>query len=145
MITTRVLLAATLAAAGTAVVSAPAATATPGRDVSAIILSQGTRDGQDYIVRDITIGPGGSTGWHRHQGRLFGQVLAGTLTHSRSSDCGVDGVYDTGSTITETGGAGYVHIGRNLGTTDLVLRVLYINPAGAPLSEDAPDPGCGFD
>lgn len=144
MITSRILLAGVLATTGTAVVCAAPATATPGRDVSAIVLSQGTRDGQDFVVRDITIGPGGSTGWHWHQGRLFGQVLAGTLTHNRS-DCSLDGVYETGSTIIETGGPSYVHIGRNLGDTALVLRVLYINPAGAPLSDDAPDPGCGFD
>jgi hypothetical protein len=24
------------------------------------------------------------------------------------------------------------------------LQVLYIDPAGAPLSDDEPDPGCGF-
>lgn len=144
MITRRVLLASAVAATSALTLCAPPAAATPGRDVSAIILSQGTRDGQDFIVRDITIAPGGSTGWHSHQGRLFGQVLAGTLTHSRS-DCSLDGVYETGMTITETGGPGYVHIGRNLGDSALVLRVLYINPAGAPLSDDAADPGCGFD
>jgi quercetin dioxygenase-like cupin family protein len=148
MVTCRALSASVVAFAGAAVMSAslmgaaPAA-ATPPHDVSAIILSQGTRDGEDFIVRDITIRPGGSTGWHWHQGRLFGRVLAGTLTHNRS-DCSLDGVYQTGDSITETGGSGYVHVGRNLGADDLVLRVLYINPAGAPLSVDAPDPGCGF-
>jgi hypothetical protein len=24
------------------------------------------------------------------------------------------------------------------------LQILYIDPAGAPLSDDQPDPGCGF-
>ncbi|MGK2880058.1 MAG: cupin [Mycobacterium sp.] len=143
MTTPRLFATTVVAASVGALLCASPAAATPGRDASAIILSQGTRDGQDFIVRDITIAPGGSTGWHSHQGRLFGQVLAGTLTHNRS-DCSVDGVYGTGATIIESGGSGYVHIGRNLGTDALVLRVLYIDPAGAPLSEDAPDPGCGF-
>jgi hypothetical protein len=26
----------------------------------------------------------------------------------------------------------------------VVLDVLYVDPAGSPLSEDAPDPGCGY-
>lgn len=34
--------------------------------------------------------------------------------------------------------------GRYLGTTPMVLDVLYVLPVGSPLAEDAPDPGCGF-
>jgi hypothetical protein len=40
-----------------------------------------------------------------------------------------------------------VHIGRNLGDVPVVLDVLYVLhvlPHGAPLSEDAADPGCDF-
>jgi hypothetical protein len=37
-----------------------------------------------------------------------------------------------------------VHIGRNLGSTAVILDVLYVDPAGSPLSEDAPNPGCDF-
>jgi oxalate decarboxylase/phosphoglucose isomerase-like protein (cupin superfamily) len=70
-------------------------------------------------------------------------VVQGTLTHNES-DCAVDGVYRAGDTLVEPSGAGHVHIGRNLGATPLVLDVLYIDPAGSPLSEDAPNPGCGF-
>ncbi|MFI7675894.1 hypothetical protein [Actinophytocola sp. NPDC049390] len=36
----------------------------------------------------------------------------------------------------------HVHIGRSLGSTPVVLDVLYILPTGSPLSQDAPDPGC---
>ena len=33
---------------------------------------------------------------------------------------------------------------RNLEPVPLKMWVLYIKPAGTPLSVDAPDPGCGF-
>ncbi len=70
-------------------------------------------------------------------------MKSGTLTHNMS-DCSVDGVYSTGRAFTEPGGPDHVHIGRNLGTTPVVLEVLYVLPTGSPLSEDAPNPGCDF-
>ncbi len=131
---------AVLTVAATALAVSPPASATPGRDVSAEILSQATLNGHDYIVREITIAPGGSTGWHWHDGRIFGVIQAGTLTHN-NADCTVDGIYSTGDPITEETGPNHVHIGRNLGPDPLVLQVVYIDPAGSPLSEDAPEPG----
>ena len=117
------------------------AAATPGDGVTGEVLSQSTADGSDYITRRITIAPGGSTGWHWHRGRVYGLIIDGTLTHVKS-DCTLDGVYDADDPIIEASGPDHVHIGRNLGTTPLVMWVLYIDPAGSPLSEDAPDPGC---
>jgi oxalate decarboxylase/phosphoglucose isomerase-like protein (cupin superfamily) len=38
-----------------------------------------------------------------------------------------------------------VHIGRNLGTDPVVMWVVYIDAAGAPLSVEAPNPGCPFE
>ncbi|HET6986079.1 MAG TPA: hypothetical protein VFI00_05660, partial [Kribbella sp.] len=70
-----------LAAAGLALVPATA-DATPGSGVTATILAQQTVGGKDYILREITIAPGGSTGWHFHDGTLYGFVKQGTLTHS---------------------------------------------------------------
>lgn len=43
-----------------------------------------TDDGKDYIFREITIAPGGSTGWHSHDGQLFGVVREGVLMHYRA-------------------------------------------------------------
>ena len=106
-------------------------------------MSQSSVDGVDYVMREIIIEPGGSTGWHWHDGRLYGVVKLGTLTHDTAA-CTLDGIYQPGDPIVEETGPGHVHIGRNLGTVPVVLQVLYINPAGKPLSEDAPDPGCGF-
>jgi quercetin dioxygenase-like cupin family protein len=117
------------------------AEATPGDGVEAVVLSQSTYQGKDYITKELTIAPGGSTGWHYHPGQVFGVVREGTLTHYRS-DCSIDGVFETGAPITEASGANYVHLGRNEGTTPMVLWVLYIDLAGSPLAVDAPDPDC---
>src|SRR6185436_4890324 len=85
--------------------------------------------------------PGGSTGWHYHDGRVFGVVREGTLTRTMK-DCSVV-VSPEGSAVTEDSGADHTHIGRNLGPGPLVLWVDYIEPAGTPLAVDMPDPGCG--
>jgi quercetin dioxygenase-like cupin family protein len=119
------------------------ASATPTVGVSAVVLSKQTVDGKDYIVSDITIAPGGSTGWHTHRGQIFGVVKAGTLTHN-ASDCSQDGLYTAGQPITDPSGLDHVHIARNLGTTPVVLEVVYIDPAGAPTADSAPNPGCDF-
>ncbi len=126
-----------------AVAHAPAASATGSTGVEAVTISQATVDGVDYITREITIAPGGSTGWHYHEGRVFGVIREGTLTHD-AANCTVDGIYPAGAPITEASGPGNVHIGRNLEPVPLKMWVLYIQPAGTPLSVDAPDPGCGF-
>lgn len=119
------------------------ANATPSSGVSAVIISKVTFGGKDYILRQITIQPGGSTGWHWHDGTLYAYVEQGTLTHT-DSDCTTTDVYGEGASFIEPSGASNVHIGRNLGTTPLTLDVLYVDPAGSPLSEDAPNPGCSF-
>jgi quercetin dioxygenase-like cupin family protein len=117
------------------------ASATPGEGVSAVVLSQATYKGQDYITKEITIAPGSTTGWHWHPGRVFGVIREGTLTHA-TSNCAVDAVYPAGSPVTESTGPNNVHVGRNLGPDPLVMWITYIEPAGGPLSVDAPDPGC---
>jgi quercetin dioxygenase-like cupin family protein len=120
------------------------ASATPGLNVEAETLSQSTVDGQDYITKQITIAPGGSTGWHWHPGRVFGVIREGTLTHDMAN-CSQDGVYPPGSPVTEGTGPENVHIGRNLGPDPLVMWVTYIVPAGSPLTFDVPNPGCPFE
>jgi quercetin dioxygenase-like cupin family protein len=115
----------------------------PGPGVTGVIIAKKTVGGRDYILREVTVPPGQSTGWHYHDGTLYGVVKTGTLSHF-DSRCRSDGVYPAGSTILEPSGPAHVHIGRNLGTEPLVLDVLYVDPAGSPLSEDAPNPGCDF-
>ncbi|MET9557404.1 cupin domain-containing protein [Streptomyces sp. NPDC006645] len=133
------------AGAATAVlVGAGTAGATPaGPGVVGTIISRTTVGDKDHILRRITIPAGQSTGWHFHHGTLYAFVEQGTLSHFDAT-CESSGVHPAGSALTEAPGAENVHIGRNLGTVPLVLDVLYVLPHGAPLSEDAPDPGCDF-
>ncbi|GKQ40481.1 cupin domain-containing protein [Streptomyces sp. A012304] len=127
------------------VLAAPVAQATPaGPGVSGRVIARTTVGNTDYVLREVTIPPGQATGWHYHDGPLYGVVKQGTLSHYDST-CAQDGEYTVGEAIQEPAGPGYVHIGRNLGTTPLVLEVLYVLPHGAPFSEDAPNPGCPFE
>src|SRR5690348_5914351 len=89
-----------VAAAVSATLTCPAASATPSEGIEAKTLSQSSHDGKDYITRELTIAPGGSTGWHYHDGQVFGVVREGTLTHDMSN-CTIDGVYGPGASITE--------------------------------------------
>jgi quercetin dioxygenase-like cupin family protein len=119
--------------------------ATPaGPGVTGKVIAQSTIGGNDYILREVTIPPGQATGWHFHDGTLYAYVEQGTLSHFDST-CTSDGVYARGSSLKEPSGGDHVHIGRNLGTTDVVLEVLYVLPHGAPFSRDAANPGCGFE
>jgi quercetin dioxygenase-like cupin family protein len=118
----------------------PAVSATAGVSVDAVTISQATVNGMDYVTREITIAPGGNTGWHFHNGRVFGVVRAGTLTRTMSDCSNVD--TPAGAAVIEDSGPTHVHIGRNLGPVPVKMWVDYIQPAGAPLAVDAPDPGC---
>lgn len=117
--------------------------ATPPIDVTAVVLSKQTVGGKDYIVSEVTIAPNGSTGWHTHQGLIYGIVKSGRLTHY-AADCRQDGVYTAGDPITDPSGPDHVHLGRNEGTTPVVLDVTYVDPAGAPTSDGVANPGCDF-
>lgn len=129
------------AAAAQAVLVAPTAVATPPVNVDAVVINQSTVDGVDYITKRITIQPGGSTGWHYHEGRTFGVVKEGTLTRTMT-DC-KDVVDPAGAAVTEGSGPDHAHNGRNLGPVPVVLWVDYILPAGTPTSfEVPPPPGC---
>jgi quercetin dioxygenase-like cupin family protein len=134
-----------LLAAATVPVStvlAAAASATPGVNIDAVVVSQSTVNGVDYITKEITIQPGGSTGWHYHGGRVFGVVREGTLTRTMA-DC-TDVASPAGSAVIEESGPNHVHVGRNLGPDPVVLWVDYIEPAGSPQAVDVPDPGCAI-
>jgi quercetin dioxygenase-like cupin family protein len=116
------------------------ATATAPVGVESVVIAQSTVEGIDYITRRITIAPGGSTGWHYHDGRTFGVVREGTLTRTMADCAEVVTPIDTG--ITEE--SGNVHVGRNLGPVPVVVWVVRIAPAGTPWSVDVPSPGCGI-
>ncbi|MET8529589.1 cupin domain-containing protein [Micromonospora sp. NPDC005172] len=135
--------AAAMLVGATLTVSSPAQATPAGSGVVGTIITQTTIGDTDYILREITIPAGQATGWHWHKGELFGWVKQGTLSHFDST-CASDGVYPRGSFIKEPAGADHVHIGINRGKVPVVLEVLYVLPTGAPLSVDAPNPGCTF-
>lgn len=97
-------------------------------------------DGVHAVAREITIEPGGSTGWHYHDGPVLGIVRAGTLTHPEG-DC-EPVVFETGDFINEPSGRDHLHVGRNLGAEPVILDVVYLVPIGSPLFEDVPAPAC---
>ncbi|MGW1003821.1 cupin domain-containing protein [Streptomyces sp. NPDC002520] len=131
-------------AAGTLLTCGTAHATPAGPGVTARLISQTTVGGTDYVVREITIPPGQSTGWHYHDGPLYGYVRQGTLTHFHS-DCTQDGLYRAGQSLREPSGPSEVHLGANLGDKPLVLDVLYVLPHGAPFAESVPNPGCSFE
>ncbi|MFD2415692.1 cupin [Amycolatopsis pigmentata] len=118
--------------------------ATPGRGVTAVTIFDHVAGNTDYVLKEITLAPGGSTGWHYHPGEVTDYVKQGVLSHDDAT-CESDGVYHAGQVISEESGPGYVHIGRNLGTTNVVLEVFYRSPVGQPLAVDQPNPGCSYE
>ena len=130
------------ALAAVAATSAAPASATPATGVEVVTLSQNVVDGTEYVVTRITVAPGGGTGWHYHPGEVFGFISEGAMTHYEGG-CTVDAVYETGAPVKEGVGPGFVHNGRNQGSTPLVMEVVYINPVGMPRSVEVPAPsGC---
>ncbi|MDT7597595.1 MAG: hypothetical protein QOJ06_3141 [Pseudonocardiales bacterium] len=98
-----------------------AAQATPTSGVTGTVLARGTitdhvrlnTDGEtEFVVRQITIQPGGSTGWHYHPGTLLAVVKKGTLTRTDANCRSVS--YLPGQSLVEPSGSRHVHIGRNL-------------------------------
>jgi quercetin dioxygenase-like cupin family protein len=85
------------------------------------------------VFRKITIKPGAGTGLHCHNGQLIAVVEKGVFTHYAPVYPSGVHTYVAGDSVIE--GAGYVHQGKNLGTTDVVLLVTYIIPRGDPLAE----------
>ncbi len=101
-------------------------------------IAVGNRGATEVIVREVTIAPGGSTGWHYHPGEVVAVVKSGTLTRTLY-DCSTE-VTTAGTAIVEPGGLAHSHNGRNLGTEPVVLVATYVLPAGQPLSQAVPAP-----
>jgi quercetin dioxygenase-like cupin family protein len=103
------------------------------------VVVKSSYQGRNFVVRDTTIAPGGRIGWHWHRGTVIAVIKQGFLSHYRD-DCTVDAVYGPGDSYVEASGPDHVHDGRNLGTTPVVLEVMYIIPAGTPLADASKPP-----
>ncbi len=91
------------------------------------------------VMQEITVQPGGHTGWHTHGGLALVSIVSGALTmYDSHHPC--DGTpFNAGTAFMDPGG-GHVHIGRNRGTDVTLVRVQYILPTGAAVRIDAPAP-----
>lgn len=155
--TTATIVAASMALGGAIALSLPVgAQATPpsvpGPAASQIALgtlagpSKAEKDDIELKVRTnttvrtftLTYPPGSSSGWHAHPGIVLAVVESGSVTR-RYADCSAPQTFIAGQAFTEVPG----HLVTNPGTTDAVLRITQLFPAGTTaLREDLPDPGC---
>ena len=124
--------------------------ATPPSGLTNIPLARGTdtshgtlplRFGTDIAMAQITVNPGGSSGWHSHPGGAIIIVRQGTLTvyHSVGHQCRTT-TYSAGQAFIER--PGEVDDVLNKGTVPYVLYVTFprVPPGGSPRI-DQPDPG----
>lgn len=89
----------------------------------------------DIGVDDVLLDPGGSTGWHSHDGAVFETVTSGSIVVHHARDC---------SATTYTVGQSYyaaaheVHDVRSVNGGEFVA--VQIRPHGSPPVEDQPAP-----
>ncbi|MEO1092210.1 MAG: cupin domain-containing protein [Pseudomonadota bacterium] len=88
----------------------------------------------EVTVAIVTIEPGASTGWHRHEVPVIGYVLEGELT----VDYGPDGtrLYRPGDALAEA--LGTEHDGTNTGDVPTRLLAVYLGAEGVANSTPTP-------
>jgi quercetin dioxygenase-like cupin family protein len=133
-----------------AIVVAATALATPPSGLTNVPLARGTNTsdgtiplqvGTDVAMAQITVVPGGSSGWHSHPGGAIIVVKTGTLTvyESVGSRCQTS-TYSAGQAFVER--PGEVDQVVNTGTVPYVLFVTFPRvPQGESARIDEPDPG----
>ena len=98
----------------------------------------------DTAFQQVTINPGGHTGWHTHPGPTFVAVTAGegTLYHAGRAGSGCTGhKYPTGGGFFQP--SRDVHTLWNEGSVPLVVHAFYVLPPGTPntsIRTDQPQP-----
>lgn len=104
-------------------------------------------DAADTIVQQVTVQPGGFTGWHSHPGPAIVVVAQGTFTYYDGDDPTCTGFpYGPGETFVDLG-QGHVHSARNEGTEVVQVYVTYFDVPATVLSPFIPadNPGvCPF-
>jgi len=104
-------------------------------------------DAADTIVQQVTVQPGGFTGWHSHPGPAIVVVAQGTFTYYDGDDPTCTGFpYGPGETFVDLG-QGHVHSARNEGTEVVTVYVTYFDVPATVISPFIPaeDPGfCPF-
>ena len=135
-----------LATPGSGVIAAPVmARATVDADNFKLKLRDSSNPA-DAVIQQVTIAPGGQTGWHTHPGPAVVLVKSGEFTLYQADDHACTGqTYRAGQSFVDAG-YGNVHIGRNEGGVNVELWVAYLDvPVDGAFRIDAPAPGnCGF-
>jgi oxalate decarboxylase/phosphoglucose isomerase-like protein (cupin superfamily) len=114
------------------------ANAAPAHGTASRVLFRFAVGRRAFILRQTIIEPGGSSGWHYHDGTLFVLVARGTLDHP-GADC-APVTYRRWRVFREPSGPRYPHVARNIGTEPVLLCVLYVTPVGSPLSRSVAPP-----
>ena len=84
----------------------------------------------EVTILKITMEPGKTTGWHKHEIPVFAYVLEGEITVEIDSNKTT--VYKAGDAIAET--RNVYHRGINYGTTNVVLLAFYIGEKNKKLA-----------
>ena len=107
-------------------------------------LSNGTiplQFGTDIVMVQLTVDPGGSSGWHSHPGGAIIVVKQGSITVHKAigSQCQIE-TYSAGQAFLER--PGEIDQVTNDGTAPYILLVTFprVPPGGSPRI-DQPDPG----
>lgn len=140
--------AATLLLAGcagsTATTPAAASGSAPAPPTGPVVIGKGTLDGgvditttgpSAFSVRTVTVPPGGTTGWHTHDGTEMSIVKSGTITLVRAGSCA--------PTLLEAGDALFIpdgtpHLARNDSIEPVEIVVTYLLAPDAPDRAEAP-------
>ena len=124
--------------------------ATPPSGLTNVLLARGTDQshgtiplefGKDIVMAQITVNPGGSSGWHSHPGGAGIVVAQGTLTRYRAEggNCSI-ATYSAGQAFIER--PGEVDDVINNSSNPYVLYVTFPSvPQGGATRIDQPDPG----
>jgi quercetin dioxygenase-like cupin family protein len=136
--------------AAVAFVAVPTGRATPPSGLTNVQLARGTQvsdgtiplqAGTSIAMSQITVNPGGSSGWHSHPGGAIIVVAQGALTvYSASGDKCQTTTYSAGQAFIERPGEKDDVLNR--GTEPYILYVTFPRvPVGASPRTDEPDPG----
>ena len=98
-----------------------------------------TSSPSNFIFQDLTIAPGGYTGWHTHPGVLLTTVVSGSIEWY-DGRCSKH-VYNAGDSLTETDKLHYV---RNAGAANARLMINFVIAKGQPRKIDQPAPNCAI-
>jgi quercetin dioxygenase-like cupin family protein len=104
-------------------------------------INTGQMAGLQSVIQQLTIAPGGHTGWHTHPGGTVILVQAGTFSIYNNT-C-TETVIEANRGVVEPGGQ--VQLARNEGTVPLQLTVVYFDvPVGGAVRSDAATPACAM-